>query len=178
MRRIILYIATSLDNFIARPDGSIDWLEQTTMNKNEDFGYQRFYDSVDTTIMGARTYEQICNFDVPFPYPDKRNMVITTRNDLEKVHESVEFLQTDLNTQMKKLKQVEGKNIWLIGGSQINTYMLKQRLLDRIIMTKIPVFIGAGIPLFQPVKDEFHAVLDESKNYGNNIMQLTYSLLL
>lgn len=178
MRRIILYIATSLDNYIARPDGSIDWLEEATLNPSEDYGYRKFYDSVDTTIMGANTYRQICGFDVPFPYPDKRNIVITTQKNQKKVHPSVEFVTAELNPFLTDLKKSEGQNIWLIGGSQINSYMLSQRLLDRIILTRMPIFIGEGIPLFQPMKQDYQVVLDESKNYGNHVVQSTYSFLL
>lgn len=178
MRKIILYIATSLDNYIARPDGSIDWLEPSTTNEKEDYGYQKFYHSIDTTIMGANTYRQVCNFDVPFPYPDKQNFVITTQPDLKKIHPSVNYITTDIDSLVSTLKNSVGKNIWLIGGSQINTYFLRQKLLDEIIITRIPVFIGGGIPLFQPLNMDYHAVLNEVKDYGNNVMQIKYSLLL
>lgn len=178
MRKMILYIATSLDNYIARPDGSIDWLEQASMSEKQDYGYHGFYDSIDTTVMGANTYRQICGFDVPFPYPDKRNIVITTQKNLEKVHPSIEFLSTNFNTFVDNLKKEPGKNIWLVGGSQVNTYMLRFKLLDEVIITKIPVFIGDGIPLFQPANAEYQAILNKVNDYGDNVVQLTYSMLL
>ncbi len=178
MRKIILYIATSLDNFIARPDGSIDWLDQATMSENQDYGYHKFYNSIDTTIMGANTYRQVCSFDVPFPYADKKNIVISTQQNHPNAHSSVEFLSTDLNTYIRQLKNSPGKHIWLIGGSQINTYLLRQKLLDELIITRIPVYIGNGIPLFQPNNGEYHTVLNKVKDFGDNVVQLRYSLLL
>ena len=178
MRKIILYIATSLDNYIARPDGSIDWLDQATISAQQDYGYQKFYGSVDTTIMGANTYRQVCNFDVPFPYPDKKNIVISTQQKHKNAHSSVEFLSTNINTYIENLKKSPGKHIWLIGGSQINTYLLRQKLLDELILTRIPVYIGDGIPLFQPNNGEYNTVLNQVKDFGDNVVQLRYSLLL
>jgi dihydrofolate reductase len=79
MRSLKLYIAISLDNHIARSNGSVDWLESVPNPEQHDYGYQTFYDSIDTTLMGFNTYQEILNFGVYFPYPDKSNYVFSRR---------------------------------------------------------------------------------------------------
>ena len=78
MRKIISYIAMSIDGKIAKANGDISWLEEIPNPNNDDYGYAEFYNSIDTTLMGRITYEQVIGFDVPFPYPDKTNYVFTS----------------------------------------------------------------------------------------------------
>jgi len=78
MRKIVLYIATSIDHYIARPDGDISWLHAPEYAiSGEDYGYKEFYESIETTLMGNITYKQFLGFDLPFPFPDKKNFIST-----------------------------------------------------------------------------------------------------
>lgn len=113
-----------------------------------DYGYGDFYDSIDTALMGRATYE-ITQTVEEFPYPDKANYVFTRNPDLSDT-EQVRFISSDIAAFVRQLKEQAGKNIWLVGGGQINTIMLNEDLVDSIILTVFPIVLGDGIPLFAP----------------------------
>ena len=148
MRKIILYIAVSIDGYIAGPDGEIDWLHSIDNPDNNDFGYAKFYKSIDTTIMGNSTYKQILSFGVDFPYPEKTNYVFT-KNKSESDTDHVKFVNSDFEKFVIDLKNSSGKNIWLIGGGKTNSFFLNNNFIDEIILTTIPIILGKGIPLFE-----------------------------
>lgn len=148
MKKVILYIAQSIDGFIASPNGNIDWLnEDVEFSEQNDFGYSNFYDSVDTTLMGYNTYKEILGFDIPFPYLKTKNYVFS-RNHTKKENLPVEFISSDIVRFVSDLKQNNGKDIWLIGGGEINKILLNNNLIDEIILTIKTVVLGNGISLF------------------------------
>ena len=176
MRDLVLYIATSIDGYIAKPDGGIDWLHNPSFEiPNEDYGYTDFYESIDATLMGNKTYQQVLGFDVPFPYPDKKNYVFSRNSELEE-DENVKYIREDIATFTKNLKSKQGKNIWLVGGAQINSVLLQAGLIDKIILTLIPVTIGDGIPLFQKNDVETSFELVDTHSYTSGLVQLVYKL--
>jgi dihydrofolate reductase len=171
MRKMILYIAASLDNYIARADGKVDWLEAPELRlPGEDYGYAEFYRSIDTTLMGNRTYQAIQGFDVPFPYPDKTNYVFTRSENFPESGE-VTYISGDVAAFVRALKEKPGGDIWLVGGGQINTLMLEQGLIDRMILTLIPVLLGDGIPLFQGKSGETRFQPISGRYYDNGVVQ-------
>jgi dihydrofolate reductase len=173
MRQVILYIAASLDNFIARPDGSVDWLSSPEfLIPDEDYGYNDFYQTIDTTLMGNSTYRFILDQDVPFPYPDKTNYVFS-RSGKNRDTEFVRFIPNDPAGFVSQLKQETGDDIWLIGGGQINKILLNNDLIDKMILTIIPMTLGEGIPLFHGKYKEVKFKLETSKSYQSGIVQLT-----
>ncbi len=173
MRQVILYIAASLDNFIARPDGRVDWLSSPDfLIPGEDYGYQSFYQTIDTTLMGRSTYQFIMEQDVPFPYPDKKNYVFSRSSNMRDT-DFVEYISKDPADLVRQLKQEDGADIWLIGGGQINTILLNNDLIDKIILTIIPMTLGEGIPLFHGSYKEVKLKLEASKSYQSGIVQLT-----
>ena len=173
MRRLVLYTATSLDNFIARPDGDVNWLHSPEyLIENEDYGYSELYQSIDTTLMGNKTYQFILDLDVPFPYPDKSNFVFSqSENHLDTQY--VKFITGDIIEFVKNLKENNGKDIWLIGGGQINTLMLNNDLIDEIILTLVPIILGEGIPLFPGNAKDVKFDLASSRSYKSGLIQLT-----
>jgi dihydrofolate reductase len=173
MRKVILYIAASLDNYIARPDGNVDWLHdpENTL-QDEDYGYKEFYESIDTTLMGYNTYREIEGFDVPFPYPDKTNYVFTRSPD-HRDTEFVKFISGNIMDFVRDLKAKEGTDIWLIGGGQINTLMLNNQLIDKMILTLIPIVLGTGIPLFPGNSSEIKFRRTSGKCFENGVVQWT-----
>lgn len=176
MRKIVLYIAASTDGFIARPDGNTDWLHDKKYNiPDEDFGYTAFLQTVDTTLMGRKTYEQILGFDMPFPYPDLKNYVFSRSAHHETEH--VSFVQNNVVDFVEQLKEQPGKGIWLIGGGELNSTVLNAGLLDEIILTYIPLVLGRGIPLFSPEAQEhkLRLIPTENKLYRNGFLQVRYS---
>ncbi len=144
-RKLKLYIATSMDGYIAGPNGEIDWLDSAG---NLDYGYHDFYSSIDTTVMGNSTYKLTLTVD-EFPYADKANYVFT-RSAPPPDTANARFVSRDIASFVKSLKGLPGKDIWLIGGGQINTVMLNAGLIDEMILTVFPLVLGDGIPLFAP----------------------------
>ena len=144
-RKLKLYIAASMDGYIAGPDGEIDWLE---VGGKLDYGYHHFYSSIDTTVMGSSTYKLTLTVE-EFPYADKANYVFT-RGAPPPDTANVRFVSGDIVSFVESLRGLPGKDIWLVGGGQINTVMLNAGLIDEIILTVFPLVLGDGIPLFAP----------------------------
>jgi len=175
MAAIKLYIATSLDNFIASPDGDISWLVDFPDPEQNDYGYADFLASVGVTIMGFKTYEYIANME-PFPYIGKQNFVFTRKNDINNTP-YVQFIRENVVDFVRNLKQTSKTDIWLIGGAQINTILLENDLIDELIITKLPLFIGQGIPLFNPNNKLTNLQLVDNQTFKNGMISLTYRFI-
>lgn len=172
-RQVILNIATSLDGFIAKSDGNVDWLNSTEYDlPDEDYGLNSFSKSVDTTLMGNSTYKQVLGFDCPFPYPDTTNFVFS-RSQEKKDTEHVKFVSGDVVEFVRQLVKQEGKDIWLIGGGQINSILIENGLVDRIILTLIPITLGEGIPLFDGKPRDTRFELENTLAFSSGLVQLT-----
>ena len=177
MRKIVLFTAISIDGFIARKDGDISWLNNPDYAlEGEDYGYTGFYRSVDTTLMGNNTYRQIMGFGVPFPYPDKENYVLT-RSESEEPTDEVMFVTGNIADFTRQLKEQEGEDIWLVGGGEVNAFMLENAFIDRLILTVMPVALGSGIPLFEGASQETQWKLAAQETYQNGVIQLIYDRL-
>lgn len=165
-RKLKLYIAASMDGYIAGPKGEIDWLEAAG---DLDYGYHDFYSSIDTTVMGNSTYKLTLTVD-EFPYADKANYVFT-RSAPPPDTANARFVSRDIAAFVKSLKGMPGKDIWLIGGGQVNTVMLNAGLIDEIILTVFPLVLGDGIPLFAPgaKRTGFRAV--DCQSYETGLVQ-------
>ncbi|MBV6643463.1 MAG: dihydrofolate reductase [Cyclobacteriaceae bacterium] len=174
MRKLVLYIATSIDGYIARPNGKVDWLEYPDfMIEGEDFGYQKFIKTIDTTIMGGDTYKEVLGFGIPWPYADKKNYVFTRSN--YPPMETVTFVGENIGQFVKELKAQPGKDIWLIGGGKINSIMIEENLIDEMIISVMPITIGEGIPMFSRVSHEQKFHLKDHKVYKTGVTQWHYA---
>jgi len=174
MRDIILYTAASLDMYIARQDGDVSWLHSSEFKlPDEDYGYKEFYETTDTTLMGHNTLKVTLAFDIPFPYPDKSNYVFT-RSETNQDTEHFQFIHGDIITFVRQLKKEKGKNIWLIGGSEINSMLLSHDLIDTMIITLIPMTLGAGIPLFSGTTKETLFDLKKIHAYDSGFVQMIW----
>jgi dihydrofolate reductase len=169
-RKVVLYIATSLDGYIARDNGDIDWLSMVE-SPNEDYGYKDFLASVDTVIMGRKTYDQVLTFG-DFPYNDKKCYVIskTTRPK----DEYVEFFNGDICKLISEIRQKDGLNIWLVGGAEIVGEFLSKNLIDEYIISILPILLGKGIPLFRGDMPEIRLQLCRNVAYPSGFVQLSY----
>jgi dihydrofolate reductase len=168
MRKVILYIATSIDNYIAKKDGSVDWLFS-----DQDYGYQKFERSVDTVIMGGTTYRQVLSFGEEYPYAHKISYVIT-RDVSYQSTEDVKFIHHDVIDHIRELKEKPGKDIWLIGGSEINTIFLINDLIDELWIYQHPVILGEGIPLFQESNATTWFKLHDLEEFDTGMLKMVY----
>ena len=167
-KNIVVYIAASLDGYIARENGEIDWLE--SVEGEGDNGYEAFYQTCDAVVMGKATYDHVLKLTPEFPYPDKKCYVFSRSAQgkdqyVEFVNESVASFLNNLNHDTKK--------IWLVGGADILADFLKAERVDEFIISVIPILLGAGIPLFKQGIPEMHLKLTDMKQYGQ-IAQLYY----
>jgi len=174
MRKIVLYIASSLDGYIARRNGGVDWLDNFN-DTGEDYGYYKFYDSIDVTLMGNKTYKTSMSLG-DFPYKVKKNYVFTKQNILPQA-DYVEFINNNIVSFSKELKTQKGKDIWLIGGTQINELFFNNEIIDELILTVMPVTLGNGIPLFTKNVKQLKFKLNKNKSYAKGVVQLHYSII-
>lgn len=169
MKKVILYIAQSLDGCIAGPNGEIDWLPETP---GEDYGYYDFIKQIDTTLMGAKTYEFVLSVD-DFPYKEMRNIIFTRSKSLPK-SEYVEFCDRDIVQYVSTLKEGDGKGIWVIGGGQIIAPLLYANLIDEFYIAVCPVVLGHGIPMFLNGEPRVKLDLISAKSYPSGLVMLHY----
>lgn len=174
-RNIILYIASSLDGYIARNNGEVDWLMGSSGDENIDLGFDNFYNSIDTVVMGRTTYEQVINELSPgtWVYEGKKCYVATTRKDESDNSNRVEFVVDDVTGFIKKLKREQGKDIWLVGGGKLIDQFIKKDIIDKYIITIIPTILGDGIPLFIGENPEIKLKLIGTRTV-DGMVELTY----
>ena len=175
MRRIKLYIASSLNGKIARPNGSVEWLEKLPNPDKTDHGYAEFSDSIDTTIQGGKTYRQIISWDIEFPYIGKTNYVLTRNQNMEN-NGHVEIITENPIEFFQDLKKQDGKDIWLIGGGQLNTLFLNSGLIDEIRIFIMPIILPNGIELFEMLPEEKFLHLKATKEYSSGAVELVYGI--
>ncbi|QHT70936.1 dihydrofolate reductase [Rhodocytophaga rosea] len=167
MRKVKLYIATSLDGKIARKDGSVNWLPDPA---SEDYGYQPFDDSIDATLMGYKTYE-ICLQFGEWPYQGKSTYVFTRDSAKPVVPESILVTQNPVDF-VRHLKEQKGKDIWLVGGGEIVSLFHDADLIDEYILAFIPVLLGEGIELFPNIKKQENLRLIRHNVFSNGAVLL------
>lgn len=168
MRKIRLFIASSLDGYIARTSGEVDWLFT-----DADYGYAEFFDSIDTVIVGGKTYRQSLEFE---EYPFKGKKVFVFSKTMQGKNDDVEFVGEDIKDFTNKLREQSGGDIWLVGGAEIIHYFIKAGLLDELILSIHPIILGDGIPLI--VKDaslETKLELKEVKTFDSGLLQVSYN---
>lgn len=173
-----VYIATTLDGFIARENGDLDWLPGSdgTIDadlENEDFGFNAFMDAIDTLVMGRNTYEMVASSG-HWPYTNKR--VIVMSSSLTEVANSAELKSCPPDVLYNELQESGAKHLYIDGGKTIQGF-IKAGLIDEITITKIPVLIGAGISLFGPLGKDCHLNHIETKSYKNGFVQSKYEVL-
>jgi dihydrofolate reductase len=175
MNKIVLFIATSLDGFIARPDGNIDWLTSIPqLESGDDYGYADLLSSISTIIMGRKTYDEIIGFGVDWPYSNLKSFVVTTNEDFKILSPNTYTSTEHLKDFVIELKRNSEKDIWLIGGGQLVTTFVNEGLLDKMIISVIPKIIGEGLPLFANNPKETNWKLIEAKSFETGVVNLTY----
>lgn len=171
--KFFVYIATSLDGFIARENGDLDWLPQQDAG-GEDYGYQIFYDSIDTLVIGRGTYEKVLSFD-PWPYAGKRVVVLSSgQPDVpDNVKTLVEVSHLQPREMASHLEATGSNSVYVDGGKTIQSF-LRAGLIDQLTITKVPVLIGRGLPLFGELSEDMQLDLISSHAYPTGLVQCTY----
>ncbi|MCZ7609638.1 MAG: dihydrofolate reductase family protein [Ignavibacterium sp.] len=170
-RKVILYIAASLDGYIAKPNDDLSFLS-IVQKDDEDYGYSVFINSIDTVILGRKTYDWVMKQVPVFPHADKNTFIIT-RNAKPSTGK-INFYTGNLKDLISKLKVEQGKNIFIDGGAEIVHELLKENLIDEFIISIIPVLVGSGIKLFKDGRPEQILELVSVKKFEKGLAQLHY----
>lgn len=173
MRKVTLFIAMSVDGFIADEQGNVDWLTGQDPNGDTMASYTHFIQQVDTVIMGWKTYHQISTELSPekWPYSDLETYVITHRD--EPSTNEIQFTRENPCDLLRRLKKAEGRGIWICGGAYTARQLMEEDLIDRYHFCVIPILLGNGIPLFAPSERENKLKLFKTESY-NGITDLVY----
>ena len=170
-RKVILYIATSLDSYIAKPNDDLSFLS-IVEQEGQDYGYADFVKTVDTVIVGRKTYDKVISMGFDFPHADKDAYIIT--RTLRPTIGSVKFYSGDLKTLVGKLKTESGKNIFCDGGAEMVNELLKDNLIDEFIISVIPILVGNGTKLFKDNRPEQKLELVSVKSFDKGLTQLHF----
>lgn len=171
-KKLILYIASSLDGFIAGPGDDLSFLD-AVQREGEDYGYTHFMESIDTVIMGRRTFDWVFQQIGGVPHADKTTYVITRthRSDIGKTS----FFTGDLVTLVNQLKAGTGGHIFCDGGASIVYELLFHDLIDEIILSIIPTLLGDGTRLFENGRNPLSLQLLSARTYASGLCQLHYA---
>lgn len=173
-REVILYIAASVDGYIAEADGSIDFLDDGSALVEEETSYQELMKKIDTVVMGRTTYDQVVNELSPTQYPYEEQLSYIITNHPEKSTEKRIFTSQGPVELIKELKKQDGKAIWIIGGASIIAPLVESQLIDTYILTTIPTILGEGIRLFNAFNGSVHLNV-EQVYVKNDRVYTTYS---
>jgi dihydrofolate reductase len=171
-RNVVLFIASSLDGYIATKDESLEWL--FAVEGEGDNGFSEFYDTVDTVLMGKKSYDWVMKQEIEeFPYKNKECYVFT-RSSYQDT-EDVKFVNDDINNFVNKLKNKGGTNIWVVGGGELLNSFIQEDLVDEFIITIAPTILGNGIPLFKEGNHQLDLSLKGTKKF-NQFIELHYEV--
>ncbi|HJV78439.1 MAG TPA: dihydrofolate reductase family protein [Paludibacter sp.] len=170
-RKVILYIAMSLDGYIAAPDSSLDFLS-IVEEEGQDYSYSNFVSSVDTVIIGRKSYEKVISLGYDYPHTDK-NVYVMTRTPRPAIG-STQFHTGNLKELVLELKDKKGKNIYVDGGAEVVNELLLDNLIDEFYISVIPILLGDGISLFKSGRPVLQLKFISSRSYNKGLVQLHY----
>lgn len=168
------FIATSLDGFIARPDQSIDWLEDADSDATEDYGYEKFVRTVSSVVMGRKTFAKIMNFP-EWPFPSQRVIVLSTtmKEVPPSVADQVQLFGGSVEDLAFLLESDRETHIYVDGSRAIQSF-IQAGILSDITITTIPILIGEGVPLFGAIPKDVKLEHVTTKAFRNGFVQSIY----
>jgi dihydrofolate reductase len=171
MRKIILSLAVSLDNFIEGPNGEYDWCFT-----DQDYGTNDLMNRVDTVFMGRKTYELLLTMDdIGIDgFSKLKNFVFSTT--LDRVRAGDALIRHNIKSEVERIKNEEGKDIWLFGGAGLTDSLINLGLVDEVSLAVHPILLGQGTPLFHGIKHRIQLNLGDSKIYSTGLLLLTYTI--
>lgn len=177
-RKIIAYLAVSADGYIARPDGDVEWLNRRP--HTVDYGYARFYASVDTILLGRGTYDWAVRYLRKHPgtavFNERTPHYVFTRKPPKRALPGVQFTSESAKAAARRLRAEPGKNIWMMGGGQLIASFLDAGEIDEFDLHVIPTLIGKGIPLIAPRHRDIDLKLIAAKKYADGVVRLRYEV--
>jgi dihydrofolate reductase len=172
-RKVVLYICMSLDGFIASNDDDISWLS-VVEKEGEDYGYAAFSKSIDTYIVGRKTYDKVLQLTGGvFPQAEEFDCYVITRKERAKEN-GINFYNGDLEELIARLKSIEGKNIYCDGGGEIVNLLMKKNLIDEYMVSVIPIILGEGKRLFSGNTPRIHLSAQPVSYFETGLVQLHY----
>lgn len=173
MRKISLFIAMSLDGYIAKPNDDLSFLKLVE-KEGEDYGYAEFTSNIDTIIIGRKTYDYVVNEIGASHYDNgQRDVYVITRTERPQVGRTT-FYSGNIPELVKQLKSENGKNIYCDGGAEVINELLKHNLIDEFIISVIPVLLGNGTRLFKDGRPEQALEFITAKTFETGLTQLHY----
>lgn len=171
MRKVILGLAVSLDGLIEGPNGEYDWCFT-----DQDYGLSDFYKRVDTAFMGRKTYEMMLAMgdNATGDLPKLKEYIFSTT--LSKVKNGATLIKGDIQTEVEKIKNESGKDIWLYGGAALASSLLNLGLVDELWLSVHPIVLGSGKSLFTDIKQRMNLTLTDTKTYSTGLVSLTYTV--
>jgi len=170
-RKVIVYIAVSLDGYIAKPNDDLGFLS-IVEEEGQDYGYADFIKTVDAVIVGRKTYDKVLSMGVDFPHADKDAYIIT-RTPRPAIG-SIQFYNGNLKSLVERLQSEDGKNIFCDGGAEVINELLKDNLIDEFIISVIPILVGSGTRLFKEGRPEQNLELVSVNKFAKGLVQLHY----
>jgi dihydrofolate reductase len=171
MRLIKYFVANSLDNFISRKDGSVDWLFM-----DQDYGMSEFFSTVDVAVMGRKTYEKMVELSPEEPFFPAMKHYVFSRTIHFSPHKQVEFVSGDVASWAARVRSQTGKDIWLVGGGEFVRSFLQNKLVNELGLAIHPRLLGDGVSLFSKPYPEVELELLRFKRYPNGLLQVFYRI--
>lgn len=169
-----VFIATSLDGYIADKNGGIEWLNSVPNPNNDDMGYVEFINEIDALVMGRTTFETVLGFDLDWPYEQPVFVLSNKLKEIPESHKGKAFLVKGTLTEILNQIHEKGFNrLYVDGGTTIRNF-LKEDLIDEMVLTTIPILLGGGSSLFQELPNVLNFDLIGTKTYLNQITQSHY----
>ncbi len=178
-RRIIVYIATSVDGYIARPDGSVEWLNRRP--RTVDYGINAFYATIDTILWGRKTYDWALGYhrkqgNKSGIFDTKLANFVFSRKPPKRAAPGVEFVSEPVKAFAQRLRSAPGKHIWMMGGGELIASFLDAGEIDDFDIHVIPTLIGEGIPLVAPRHRDVPLRLRSTQKYPDGVVRLRYEI--
>jgi dihydrofolate reductase len=178
-RKVIVYIATSADGYIARPDGDVEWLNRRP--HTVDYGMKAFYATIDTILLGRKTYDwglAYCkkNGMKDGPFDSKVAHYVFSRKPPKRAAPGAEFVSEPVKAFAQRLRSTPGKHIWMMGGGDLIASFLDAKEIDEFDIHVIPTFIGEGIPLIAPRYRDVPLSLRSTRKYPDGVVRLRYKV--
>lgn len=169
-----LYIASTIDGYIAKPDGNLDWLTGFPNPDQLDYGYQDFLDTIDTVIMGRTTYDEILSFGVDWPYSNCKSYVVTSNKSYNIKTPNTQLLHDIGKNELERLQNESKKNIWIVGGGRLISAFINNSAIDEMIISLVPIILGEGIKLFPNRSKETQFEMLKIEPFSNGLTNLHF----